>query len=176
MNITKIKIVCLVLASALLTFANCKKKKTQYQYPEDPKATTLTPKERLHGLWQVSDYTLNGNSIISKLDTFYNSQYRIEDVIFNYDQNSNSKKWILTITSEVMSHTYENAFEEPDQILIDNDNYCCKFLLTKWFITPFKYVPNASTKWTITKLYNKELNLITKTDTGEFKMFFKKTN
>ena len=41
---------------------SCKKKKKeiQHQYPEDPQATTLTPRERLAATWKVSRFTLAG--------------------------------------------------------------------------------------------------------------------
>ena len=65
-----------------LAFSSCKKK--QYRYPEDPKVTRIKPNGRLVGTWQLSDYTLNGTSIISALNTKINNEFNLKDVQFTY--------------------------------------------------------------------------------------------
>ena len=93
-----------------------------------------------------------------------------------YDQDLNTKKWICNITNENMAFESETAFnpDDPGYLTIGPDNFCCRFLLSKWLITPFRYTQGSSAKWTITKLYGKDLNLVLGTDSGEYKMFLKK--
>lgn len=169
------KIKILFLAVLLGFSIACKK--NQHRYPEDPNVTKITPQKRLEGSWTVNAYTYNGLDIISKLDTFYSGESKIKDVGFGYAQDPDTKVWEFSVINQYfINFESESAFDtdDPDYIKLYNDNVCCRFLLSKWFITPFKYIPNASTKWRITKLYNSELNLILQTDTGDYKMFLKK--
>lgn len=141
----------------LLAILSCKK---QHRYPEDPKRTFDSPKTRLVGIWNIYEYTLNGNSILdpanfggADITTYFRIQYRKDytELIQPFDNES-----FLTF----------GPFQN-----VSNCNYI------KIFITPLKCT-NTSTAadWTITKLYNGDLHLIHQTDTGEFKLFFKKTH
>jgi hypothetical protein len=162
-----------LLVILLLFFSYCKKKKIQHQYPEDPKSTTITPKLRLTGQWGIRQFTLNGSDIRSSLEAVYNNKYKISDVIFTYDKNPDTQQWFLIIDAANSKETKIDAFEEPDQLSIGPDNHT-EYGLCKWFVTPFKFTKDKSVQWTITKLYDKDLNLILKTDTGEYKLFMQK--
>lgn len=178
LRISTMKIKLIFLLAIFLLCATCKKKKKeiQYQYPEDPQTTTLTPRERLHASWRVYAYQFNGIDILSKLDTFYGGEFKVEDVAISYDVDSDTKQWFFIISNQYISFKSETAFnvEDPYYITIYSQTNCCRYYLSKWFITPFKYVPNTTVKWSITKLYGNELNLVLKTDSGDYKIFLKK--
>lgn len=168
--------------AVLLICATCRKEKPpapaiQYQYPEDPATTTITPQQRLAGMWKIDVYTFKDSDIVAFLDTFYGGQSKIQDVQFIYNQNLDSKEWSFNLQTNKTSQSSQTAFnpDDPVHFVMDNDNECCKYLKSKWFITPFRYIKGASTKWTITKLYDKKMNLVLQTDSGNYKIFFSKT-
>ena len=165
-----------------LLFFNCRKeiKKIQLQYPEDPTTTTLTARERLTGSWRVYDYLFRGNSIVKNLDTIYGGKERIEDVQISYVEDFNSVPatdlWRFRMTATYFDIVNKTAFnpDEPYYITIIGAG---NFFVASWFITPYFYDNNnyqATAKWKITKLFDKELNLVLETDSGDYKMLIKK--
>lgn len=140
----------------------CKK---QHRYPEDPKASTQTPKQRLIGVWQISEYTLNGNSILNPINF---GGFDITTYQLKWIYNSDDKKYYTDLINEFNDETYLNF--GPFQSSGD-----CS--LVKCFITPLKCTNTLqTTNWEIKKLYGSDLHLTLQTDTGEFKLFFKKTH
>lgn len=170
----------MVLLLSLFLGANCKKKKKtdQHRYAEDPETTTLTPQERLRSSWRVSAYQFNGVDIIGRIDTINGNRARIEDANISYDYWDNIKTWRFTIYNGFFQFDGDgtNAFN-PDQPYDITIFGSANSLLCKWFITPFGYDINQtalSTRWTITKLYGNDLNLLLQTDSGDYKIFLKK--
>jgi hypothetical protein len=45
-----------------------------------------------------------------------------------------------------------------------------KMIINQMFITPFKYIPNSSAEWLVTKLYEKEFHIEMETATGVFRI------
>lgn len=150
----------------------CKK---QHRYPEDPKSTFDPPKTRLSGNWKLDDFTLNGTSIVNDLNNIPNAPINIRDVTLNYFFNSddkNDKHWAF----RVYNFSTRNNFDDVS-ITIGPYNSTQNQIIDKWFITPFKFTGTpAVANWVVTKLYKSDLHLVLQTDTGEFKMFFKKTS
>ncbi len=167
-----------ILIAALLfclpfVFSHCKK---QMQYIEDPKKTTKTPHDRLMGSWELISYTLNDKSIADTLSKIVGC-----DIL-----NSNAKARL----------TYQDYHDRLEVVLgtcgleCGNTNSFDNVYITlgpyssadfkaqkfhKLFITPFNYKPSITVaKWEITKLYEADLSIRLLTDTGEFKMIFKK--
>lgn len=173
---TKIKtVIWTVVLAFFLVSANCvkKRKPDQYRYPEDPGTTTLTPQERLTAVWSISDYQFNGNSIVSQLDTLNDGKARIREVGVYYDYSLDYKQWRFTVSNKYFQFDGDQAFNpnEPYDITFygSANPYLCK-----WFITPFRYninQANLRTRWSITKLYKNDLNLLLHTDSGDYKIF-----
>lgn len=144
----------------LLLFS-CKK---QHRYPEDPKGTNQTPKSRLIGVWQIYEYTLNGNSILDPAN-------------FGYDITNYMIKSSYDGTTKKYSYTLINPFENESYLTFGPFSNTANCSYIKSFITPLKCINTSkTTDWCITKLYKDDLHLILQTDTGEFKLFFKKTH
>ncbi len=161
-----------------LAFSSCKKK--QYRYPEDPKVTRIKPNDRLFGYWQLSDYTLNGTSIIDALNTKINNEIDVRKIYFQYkfiDDNGH-KYYGLGFLSPRFD--LKNPFISERYIEFDiGENYSPNMkdsLKIVLFITPFKYSTTRTANWYVTKLYDKDLRLTLQTDTGEYKLFFNKTD
>ena len=178
----KLKSLLILSVSLLLFCANCRKdpkpKEIQLQYPEDPTTTTLTPRERLTGLWKVYDYQFKNKTIIKNLDTLYGGKEQIESVDISYDKDLNSVKevWSFRMTAKYFDIVNKTAFnpDEPYYITIIGAG---NLYVASWFITPFFYDNNnyqATAKWKITKLFDKELNLVLETDSGDYKILLKK--
>ena len=170
----------IVFIAFFLTCANCKKKRkeTQHRYVEDPGTTTLTPQERLRSSWRVYAYQFKGVDIIERMDTINGGRARIEEANISYDYWDVYNTWRFTIYNNFFQFDGDgtNAFnpDEPYDITIFGS---ANPLLCKWFITPFRYNVNQTnlrTKWTITKLYGNELNIVLSTDSGNYKIFMKK--
>jgi len=147
------------LTIIMLYFSGCKK---AHRYPEDPKKTRESPKARLEGAWNIYEYTLNGQSILNTA----NFGYDVTNFTLKQSYNSSTKKYFYTIMNEFNDELYLSF--GPFSNVPD-----CSYI--KCFITPLNCSGiNKETKWCISKLYDKDLNLTLKTDTGEFKMFLKK--
>ena len=159
-----------IILFTLILVAGCKK---QHRYEDDPKSTFDTPNERLSGIWQLNEYTLNGASIISNLNNISGAQSDIRDVNLSYsyiEENKKDKYYAF----KIYSYTARNNFDGIS-IEIGPDNSSAFPIIDKWFITPFKFTGTpAVSHWIVTKLYDKDLHLKLQTDTGEFKMFFNK--
>lgn len=168
----------ILLLSSLFFCTTCRKKEKQvpHQYPEDPATTTLTPRERLTGSWRIYSYQFKGKEIIANIDTINNGKEQIEKASIAYDYSPSYSQWLFYVYSKYYNFQSETAFD------IDNPYYITIYgsansYLAKWFITPFKYNPKDSTgqaRWTITKLYEGELNLVLGTDSGDFRLFLKR--
>jgi hypothetical protein len=170
----KVRGTLLLFSSCLIIFLACGKEK-QHRYPEDPNDTKQSAIERLMANWQVKAYTLNGKDIIPDLEKIYNEKHKVTSVLFRfYQEEETSGPLTLHITGAGIGEILPSAFTNPDKIRIWNDTKYPDFTLTKWFLTPFKYKANAEATWTITKLYGADLNMVQQTDTGEYKVFFKK--
>ena len=148
-----------IILFTLILVAGCKK---QHRYPDDPKSTFDKPKTRLIGAWQLNDYIFNGNSILNT----YNFGYDITSFMIKDDYDGTSKKYTYSLI---------NPFENDEYISFGPFSNSANCSYIKTFLTPLKCSGGGQiTNWTITKLYDKDLHLKLQTDTGEFKMFFKK--
>ncbi|MBK9286053.1 MAG: hypothetical protein IPM51_17290 [Sphingobacteriaceae bacterium] len=161
----------LIILIVLILFlgSSCKK---QTKYEEDPKKSRTSPKLRLKGTWGLEDYTFNCNSIIPHLNLL-STKYNINETTLQFSESYNNR-WSTSISSNNKSlYSYHDIFSDDYTFFIQysgtNDSICCK-----WFITPFRYVRYVDSYWRITKLYDKDLNIVLDTDTGQFKIFFKK--
>lgn len=155
----------------LLLIFSCKK--DQYRYPEDGGKSTLTPNDRLGGgWWKLDDYTFNGNSIVAKLNSPTNNKYNIKSIQFSYGYLQDSKNWHLLLTGGTYLYQDDNkAFSDFHYLVFGS---CSDTIFNKWLISPFHFLQNTATSWSVTELYNKDLHLILSTDSGEYKIFWKK--
>jgi len=142
--------------------------KKQIKYEEDPKQTNLSPALRLSGSWVLEDYTFNGNSILELLRSKKNKQ--LGNVIgLDYFEGSKdkvdpeSKRFLPFLDTHVEISQEEFNVSVTDSV----SNY--------WFTQPFHYKPIKNTIWRVTKLYQNDFNIILTTDSGTYKMFFKKS-
>ncbi|MBI2721553.1 MAG: hypothetical protein HYX39_05210 [Bacteroidetes bacterium] len=157
-----------ILLFLALTFSNCKKEK---RFPEDPKKSRKTPQSRFSGKWIISAYTFNGNDIRFDLNKLSN-KYRIDDVYFTYEYNDFYRRWDFSLRTDNYGFFYSTeGFKDNTYIYLSGSN---DTIANKWFYTPFKYIKGSSVYWTITKLYDKDCNLILDTDSGQYKMFLNK--
>lgn len=168
MKLFYLKYIILII---FLTLIGCKKEK---RFPEDPKKSRMTPQNRFTGKWIISAYTFNGNDIRFNLNTLSN-KYKLESVYFTYQYNNDYKTWNFAIRTDNHGfYSSSDTFRENTYIYLFPKEY--DTLTNKWFYTPFKYIPGSEAKWTITKLYDKDCNLILDTDSGQYKIFLKKRN
>ena len=159
----------IIFISLLLVFA-CKKQK---QYPEDPKKTSQTPHDRLSGNWQLVDYTLNGTSVVDELNLLSKNKFNIKETELGFNKGVYGG---MQFTLDGANFRYQPSTQEPT--FIDDSFILLKFysdtLFNNWFITPFKNQKVTSVNWIVTELYRNDLHLVLKTDTGEYKIFWKK--
>ncbi len=153
-----------LLFSMPLVFSYCKR---QHKYPEDPRTTTKTPKKRLTGDWKITDYTLNGISILDTLNKI--SKSNIKECEMTYVEGPGRGQWSFQWDGYFQTYTSLNAF---DNFLYIQLNPFRDTVFNKLFITPLKYIPNSSARWTVTKLYGNELRLTLQQDAYEYKIFF----
>ncbi|MBL7912400.1 MAG: hypothetical protein JNJ41_15170 [Bacteroidia bacterium] len=145
------------LTIIMLCFSACKK---AHKYSEDPKKTRDSPKQRLLGIWNIYEYTLNGNSILNPA---------------NFGGNDVTSYFRLQYRNDYTELI--EPFEDEAYLTFGpfSNSANCGYIMC--FITPLKCTNTSQkTNWCITKLYDNDLNLTLKTDTGEFKIFFKKTH
>jgi hypothetical protein len=144
----------------LLAILSCKKHK---RYPENPKTLFAgSPKSRLVGVWQINEYTLNGNSILDQAN--FGADITNYMIISSYDG-----------TTKKYSYSLINSFDDESHLTFGPFSNTANCSYIKCFITPLKCTNTSkTTDWTITKLYGNDLHLILQTDTGEFKIFYKK--
>ncbi len=172
MKLLKTLLITALLFCLPFIFSHCKKQK---QYVEDPKKTTKTPHERLLGGWELISYTLNDISIADTMSKIAgcNLLKSTETRLSYYDNYDRIELVMLACTLECGD---ENSFDNVYITLgscSSADIKAQKF--HKLFVTPFHYTPTITrAKWEITKLYEADLSLRLRTDTGEYKMMFKK--
>lgn len=149
----------------------CKKK-----YPEDPKKTCESPASRIDGSWKLIYYYFNNVSIYSTLNSISNGSTNLDNCWFRFQRNEETKDFNLQISGLYYDHRVD--FPNQEYILIDNSQKSVysksDSLFSYWFISPFHYNPKGKASWRITKLYKNNLNLVLKTDSGDYKMYFDK--
>jgi hypothetical protein len=161
-----------------LAFSQCKK---EHRYPDDPKKSKKTPQERLTGSWQISEYTLNGTSIIDTLNKLHEYDIR-EEIYMQYAYNKEDMRWEFSIGTpfvNVNGYAYQsnNAFDDYQHLQLGAfyaQPGTPEHLFNLTFVTPFRLERNAIARWDVEKLYGDEFWIKLPTDTGLFKLRFHK--
>jgi hypothetical protein len=155
----------ILLSFCFILLISCGKK--QIKYEEDPKQTRLTPAMRLAGGWTLEDYTFNGNSILELLKSKKNKP-PINVIVLDYSEESKDKRNPESKRFLPFWDTHLEISEHAFNVSVTDSvsNY--------WFTQPFHYKPIKNAVWKVTKLYQNDFNVILTTDTGTYKMFFKK--
>jgi hypothetical protein len=165
----------LLISIVIFSTWSCKK---QHRYPEDPKKSRKTPLERLHGSWKIEEYTFKGSSIVSQLDLLKQDAH-VKNVQFYFYVEYHQETFSINSGAFPGYHTF-NALIDETYLRIGPYNEFMTVgpanekVFTGWFVTPFRYTQNGQTKWTITKLFESDLNIILPTDSGEYKIFLRK--
>ncbi len=143
----------------LLAFSQCKK---EHRYPDDPKKSKKTPQERLTGSWQISEYTLNGTSIIDTLNSLHGYDIR-EQLFIQYGYNKDDRFWIFDVKA-IDKYYYSSKTAFNDYNYLELGPYVpypntLQFLFNMTFITPFHVDSSAISRWNIIKLYDNEFQI-----------------
>ncbi|HRH09913.1 MAG TPA: hypothetical protein PLU73_00285 [Bacteroidia bacterium] len=128
------------------------------------------------GNWKLTDYTFNGNSIITQLNSLSQNNDKVDNVTFHFSQ-TRTKQWDFEIGTGRMIIFNENKALINDTYVLLSSTGINDPLAVMWFISPFKFSTHPiDSYWYITKLYKNDLHIKLGTDSGEYKIYLNKIN
>lgn len=160
----QIRIITAVVLSLL--FSECKKK-----YPEDPKRTFKSPDKRLRGIWRLQDYYYNDRSVLQQFMGLTLNNFPNDNVLFGYGPESSDEK-TLSLDIKYTIRYEDNASFNNKQYLVIGPATDTAF--NKAFVSPFHYNRSGIANWEIKKLFDSDLIISLPTDSGSYRIIFKK--
>lgn len=165
-----------ILTIIIVSLFACKK---EQRYAEDPKNSYKTPQERLSGSWKLSGYTFNDQDIIDSLNKKAFGVFNLNGAAFGYmhitknDPDYADGDKLIMYASKIPQY---RVFDDGTYFKLTCDTITKQdSLFSYWFVNPMQdTIFNSVANWEVTELYKNDFHVVLSTDSGQFKMTFKK--